>query len=270
LPPAGGSALPGRRIVIDSPAIDIQGISKRFTLPRKIGQILRHPFDRKRIQVLKDVSLTVPTGSITGLLGPNGAGKTTLLRILAATVSPDEGKVQILGQDAVRHTGRVRQHIGFVLGDERSFFWRLTGMQNLRFFATLSNLTKSAGESRIAELSRLLSLDDELPKPFRDLSTGMRQRMGLARALLHDPKVLLIDEPTRALDPGAAQRARKLIRQTLVGELGKTILLATHNVEEAREIANRVAFLKEGEIQTEGPTEKALERVPDVFDLEEE
>jgi len=253
----------------DAPAIELQGISKRFTLPRGMGQILRHPFRRKRLEVLKGVSLTVPSGSVTGLLGPNGAGKTTLLRILAATVTPDEGRVNILGQDAVRHTGRVREHIGFVLGDERSFFWRLTGRQNLQFFATLSNLSPRQAKDRIETLSGLLVLESELDKPFRDLSTGMRQRMGLARALLHDPKVLLIDEPTRALDPGAAQRARRLIKQTLVGELEKTVLLATHNVEEAREIADRVAFLKDGQIQTEGPTQEALVKVPDVFDLEE-
>jgi ABC-2 type transport system ATP-binding protein len=232
-------------------------------------QALRHPFARKRLEVLKDVSLKVPTGSITGLLGPNGAGKTTLLRILATTVLPDGGSAKILDRDVTRHTTQVRTRLGFVLGEERSFFWRLTARQNLRFFAVLANMDAEAIPGRIAELSAMLRLDKELDKPFRDLSTGMRQRLGIARALLHDPEVLLVDEPTRGLDPGSAQRTRKFIKEKLSGEMNKTMLLATHNMEEARQLCDRIAFLKDGKIVTEDEVAEALKKANEVFEVDE-
>ena len=219
--------------------------------------------------MLRDVSLAIESGTATGLLGPNGAGKTTLLRILAATVSPDRGTVTILGHDAVGHPYRVRRRIGFALAEERSFYWRLTARQNLRFFAALADIERRATLRRIEEVAALMVLEAELDKPFRDLSTGMRQRMALARALLHDPQVLLVDEPTRGLDPGAAQRTRRFIRHQLVEQMGKTVLLATHNLEEARQVADRVAFLKNGILVAEGPATETLNRVPEVFDLDE-
>jgi ABC-2 type transport system ATP-binding protein len=215
------------------------------------------------------VSLTVPTGSITGLLGPNGAGKTTLLRILATTVLPDGGFAKILDRDVTRHTSQVRARLGFVLGEERSFFWRLTARQNLRFFAVLANMESDAIPDRIKELSDLLRLEKELDKPFRDLSTGMRQRLGIARALLHDPEVLLVDEPTRGLDPGAARRARRFIKEKLSEEMKKSVLLATHNMEEARELCDRIAFLKDGKIVTEDEVTEALKKANEVFEVDE-
>jgi len=224
---------------------------------------------RKRIEVLKEVSLSVPAGSITGLLGPNGAGKTTLLRILATTVLPDGGTARILGGDVTRHTTRVRARLGFVLSEERSFFWRLTARQNLKFFAVLAGMDGKTIPGRIVELSGLLRLDEELDKPFRDLSTGMRQRLGIARALLHDPEVLLVDEPTRGLDPGAARRARRFIKEKLSQEMKKSILMATHNMEEARELCDRIAFLKQGKIVTEDEVTEALKKADEVFEVDE-
>lgn len=247
-------------------AIVVEEVHKRFTQPRPLSQVLRHPFERKRVQVLSGISLSVPQGSLTGLLGPNGAGKTTLLRILASTIIPDRGQVCILGVDGIRHPARVRENLGVVLGDERSFYWRLTAQQNLRFFAALCNLDRAKADQRIRDLAQVLSLGDELNKPFRNLSTGWRHRLALARALLHDPAVLVMDEPTSGLDPGAAAQARILIRERLVGELGKTVLLATHDLEEAKQICDRVAFLKEGHIQAEGPTASTLSRATEIFD----
>ncbi len=232
-------------------------------------QALRHPFARKRLEALKDVSLSVPTGSITGLLGPNGAGKTTLLRILATTVLPDGGTAKILDRDVTRHTAQVRARLGFVLAEERSFFWRLTARQNLKFFAVLANMDAGAIPERIRELSELLRLDNELDKPFRDLSTGMRQRLGIARALLHDPEVMLFDEPTRGLDPGAAQRIRKFIKEKLSGEMKKSMLLATHNLEEAQQLCDRIAFLKDGKIVSEDEVTEALKKANQVFEVDE-
>ena len=255
--------------MIESPVIDIRGVYKRFTVARPLKDILAHPFARKRLEVLKGVNLAVRRGCVTGLLGPNGAGKTTLLRILAATIIPDRGSVEILGQDAVRNPGRVRQRLGFVLSDERSFFWRLTARHNLAFFATLANLDSARIQPRIDELADLLRIEEELYKPFRDLSTGMRQRLSLARTLLHDPEVLLIDEPTRAMDPGAADRTRRLIGDTLAGEMGKTVLMATHNVAEARDMCESIVFLKGGRIVAEGSAEDAQKHVSGIFEVEE-
>ena len=202
-------------------------------------------------------------------MGPNGAGKTTLLRILATTVLPDGGVAKILDRDVTRHTAQVRAKLGFVLSEERSFFWRLTARQNLRFFAVLANMDGSAVPGRIGELSDLLRLEKELDKPFKDLSTGMRQRLSIARALLHDPEVLLVDEPTQGLDPGAAQRTRKFIKENLSGEMKKSVLLATHNMEEARQLCNRIAFLKDGKIVTEDEVTLALQKANEIFEVDE-
>ncbi len=249
----------------DGPAIALAGVKKRFTQPRRLTAVLRRPLARDRIQVLKGVDLTVDRGGLTGLLGPNGAGKTTLLRILAASVLPDEGQVHILGLDARRNPTRVHRQVGVVLGDERSFFWRLSAEQNLRFFAALCDLPARAARERIEQLSELLGLGGELSKPFRNLSTGWRHRLALARALLHDPPVLLMDEPTSGLDPGAAERARQLITERLAGRLGKTVLLATHDLAEARTVCDRLALLSEGRILAEGPPDSVLPRAREVF-----
>ncbi len=257
-----------RGIAIATPAIEIEQVTKRFSQPRPIATILRRPFSRQRIEVLRGIDLRVEAGCLTGILGPNGSGKTTLLRILSATVLPDSGTVRILGQDISRHSHRVRQRIGVVLGDERSFFWRLTAEQNLNFFAALCNLTGRAARARIEELAGVLDLGGELSKPFRNLSSGWRHRLALARALLHDPEVLLMDEPTRGLDPGAAGQARRLIAEQMVGRMGKTVLMATHDLAEAREVCTRVALLKDGAILAEGHPEKILDRVDEIFDLE--
>ncbi len=251
-----------------APAIDIRGVHKRFTQPRPLAAVLRHPLARERIAVLRGVDLAVPAGALCGLLGPNGAGKTTLLRILAATVLPDRGRVHILGLDATRTPQRVHRCIGVVLGDERSFFWRLSAGQNLRFFAALCDLPAAAARARIAELAGMLELSGELDKPFRNLSTGWRHRLALARALLHDPPVLLMDEPTRGLDPGAAARARHLIAERLVGRLGKTVLLATHDLAETRRICDRLALLDRGRVLAQGPAAEVLPRAATAFGLD--
>ncbi len=203
------------------------------------------------------------------LLGPNGAGKSTLLRILASTVLPDSGSVHIRGRNLQTDPYLIKQNIGFVLGDERSFYWRLTAKQNLRFFATLSNLRAKPASRRIDELSELLGIEKELHKPFRDLSTGMRQRLAIARALLHNPDILLVDEPTRGLDPEATQKVQNLLRHTLSNQLQKTVLFATHNLEETRRIADHIAALKEGRLIMHGNKDQIMDRLSEIFDLEQ-
>lgn len=250
--------------------IHIEGVHKSFLQPRGLGEILRHPLARNRIQILRGVHLRVHQGVLLGLLGRNGTGKTTLLRLLSATVSPDKGVVKILGQDATRRPDLVHRNLGVVLDDERSFFWRLSARQNLMFFASLYNLSNSDAKSRITTLADLLDLGPELDKSFRNLSTGWRHRLSLARALLHDPQVLLLDEPTRGMDPQAALSARSLVAKRLVGEQKKTVVMATHDLQTVERWCHRLALLDSGQIVLEGPVEKSMEQLRSSFALKDD
>lgn len=196
------------------------------------------------------VSLTVPTGSVLPILGPNGAGKTTLLRILAGLVLPSAGNAKICGLDIVRENGRARSLVGVSLGDDRSLYARLSGRRNLEFFAALHGLSRHEARQRIDELGNLLEIP--LDQSVQASSSGIRQRILIARALLHDPSVLLLDEPTKSLDPASAEGLRGFIRERLARHLGKTVIIATHNLSEAEHLGDDIAILKEGRIRACG------------------
>ncbi|MCI0568841.1 MAG: ABC transporter ATP-binding protein [Acidobacteria bacterium] len=209
----------------------------------------------REIWALKDVSLQVPEGAIFGLLGPNGAGKTTLLKILSCLILPTGGTVKVGGHDTQRNDGAIQRVLGFVSSDERSFYWRLTGRQNLRFFGHLYQIHGKPLSDRISYLLDRLELEDQAEKPFGDYSSGMKQRLAMARALLHDPPILLLDEPTRSLDPISAKHLRRFIAEELNGREKKTLLLATHNLQEAEQLCHRVAVLSGGRVMGEGSVE---------------
>jgi ABC-2 type transport system ATP-binding protein len=192
------------------------------------------------------VSLTVRAGSILAILGPNGAGKSTLLRILAGLVLPSGGNAKICGLDTVKENGRVRSVVGVSLGDDRSLYARLSGRQNLEFFAALHGMSRPEAKQRIDELGNILAIP--LDQSVQGSSSGIRQRILIARALLHDPPVLLLDEPTKSLDPSSAQGLRGFIRETLAGHLGKTVVIATHNLAEAELLSDEIAIMKQGRI----------------------
>jgi ABC-2 type transport system ATP-binding protein len=186
---------------------------------------------------------------LIGLLGGNGAGKTTLLQVLATLSRGDGGSVTIGGVSVDAHPERIRRMIGFCGSADRGFYYRLTARENLRFFGALGKqLTARALQSRIKTVLELVDLDKHGNQQFSHLSTGMRQRHSVARALLGDPPELLFDEPTRAVDPIHAQSLRSLIRATLVDELGKTVVLATNQLEEAWTTCHRVAVLRAGTV----------------------
>jgi ABC-2 type transport system ATP-binding protein len=206
--------------------------------------------------VLREVSLDVPAGALVGLLGPNGAGKTTLLKILAGLILPTAGTARIGDWDTRADERKVKSALGFVTSDERSFYWRLTGRQNLRFFGSLQALHGRVLEERIRYLLQRLELEEPADKPYGDYSSGMKQRLAMARALLHDPPVLLLDEPTRSLDPISAKHLRRFIAEELHGREGKTLLLATHNLPEAEQLCERVAVLSGGRILAAGRAEE--------------
>ena len=231
-------------------AIELKNITKTF-----VERTWRTTFLRKtpkRVEALRGVSLSVRPGVIFGLLGPNGAGKTTLIKILATLILPDSGHASILGHDLCDHAQQVRTKIGVVNTSERSFYWRLTGRQNLIFFAALCNLSGSKGRKRIEELLDLVGLNEKADNAFMRYSTGQQQRLALARALLADPEVLLMDEPTRSLDPVAASDLRRFTIKELAERQGKTVLWCTHNLKEAGEVCGCLAIIHKGKVIASG------------------
>jgi ABC-2 type transport system ATP-binding protein len=215
------------------------------------------------VDALRDVDLDVAPGEIVTILGPNGAGKSTLLRILATTVLPDAGTVHIAGHDAVADPHAVRRVQGVSLGDERSWYFRLSGRENLEFFAVLNGMRRRDARSRAAVLLAEVDLAGVADRRFDGYSSGMRARLSLARALLVSPAVLLLDEPTRTLDPIAALAFREQMRD-LAGRQGRTVLFATHDLHEAAAVSDRVVVLVGGRltpVSEPEPDAATLERV---------
>jgi ABC-2 type transport system ATP-binding protein len=198
---------------------------------------------------LDGISLSVESGECVALVGPNGAGKSTLLRILSTAVLPTSGTARIHGIDVARDAPAVRRRIGVMTGDDRSFFWRLTGFENLIFFAELQGISNAAAKARAIDLLEAFGLASAANRRFSGYSTGMRQRLGLARALLHRPSVLLLDEPTANLDLEHRGQVLDILRSILAsGET--TALIASHDAGLAVTLANRVIRLEHGRIST--------------------
>ena len=199
------------------------------------------------VRALSDVTLEVESGQVFGLLGPNGAGKTTLMKVLATLVLPSEGRAAVLGADVVRDDYEVRRMVGFTTGDERSFYWRLTGKENLEFFAGMRGLSSLEGRRSVDAALEFVGLVSSARDVVGRYSTGMRQRLTIARALLGDPPLLMLDEPTRSLDPEATDQVRALLRA--LTRNGRTILIATHSLAEATAVCDRVAIVAAGKIR---------------------
>ena len=200
-------------------------------------------------EAVKGVSLTLAKGQALVLLGPNGSGKTTTLKLISTMLLPDEGSVAICGADTARDGGEVRRKVGFAVANERTFFPRLTARENLDFFAVLEDVPKALRRDRVEEKLSVTGLTDAGDTLVMKFSSGMYQRLGVARALLKNPEILLLDEPTRSLDPGSAQRFWPFVRQLL--EAGTTVVLSTHNFQEAAAVGDRIAVLRSGELRYE-------------------
>ena len=190
---------------------------------------------------LDRVSLTIGRGEIFALLGPNGAGKTTLMKILSTLILPTSGTATVDGWDILRQPDKVRSSLGFSPGGERSFYFRLTGRQNLEFFGALQGLTPPYLNRRISQVLNRVGFEEEADKRFMKYSSGMRRKLGIARALLTDPPILLLDEPTASVDPTSARHIREHIME--LKAKGRTILLTTHNMHEAESISDRIGIL---------------------------
>lgn len=218
-------------------------VNKRGLFRRRVEEVV----------ALKNVSFNVKKGTVFGLLGPNGAGKTTTVKILSTLLLPDRGTAKIMGYDVIEEPREVREIIGVSLSVERGFFWKLTGYENLKYFGMLRGLDGDYLEERIRYVMRLLGLDKlgGYEKLYEEFSLGMKARLSIARALLHDPQVLILDEPTLGLDPMSARLIRELLVK-LAREEGKTVLITSHNMFEVEMICDKIAIINKGEIIAQG------------------
>ena len=212
-----------------------------------LSEILRFRFRRERVDALCDLDLDLHAGEFLGLIGPNGSGKSTFLRVAAGLLVPSEGRLTVEGHEPYANNARGRQSIGSVFGDSRSFFWRLSGRENLRFFASLYGLRGRSRDERIEAALSFVELDDAAARRVMAYSSGMRQRLAFARALLAKPRLLLLDEVTQAIDPDFApvllQRLDELRRED-----GTAVIYATHRLEELEGRADRVLRLVKGRV----------------------
>lgn len=226
-------------------AIKIENLSKTYppNFPR-----LKKFFGlnvKPEVEALKNVSLEIKDGEIFGLIGKNGAGKTTLTKIIATLVQPTSGRVSVKGFDSIEDEVKVRSLIGLATAEERSFYWRLSGERNMMFFARLYAMDDKRARKRIGEIFERLNLVELKSRRFSELSTGNKQKLAVARALLPAPPILLLDEPTRSLDPLAAAEMRNLIASLE----NVSVLLTSHNLAEIEELCSRVAIISKGEIR---------------------
>jgi len=215
--------------------------------------------EKKEVEAVRGVSFGIEQGELFGLLGPNGAGKTTTIKMLITLLLPTAGSARVLGHDVVSDAREVRRNIGYVFGGDRGLYERLSALDNLRYFAELYGVPARESRARIGELIEMVGLTGREKERVEGFSRGMRQRLHIARGLLHDPAVLFLDEPTIGIDPVGARELRATI--ATLKEQGKTILLTTHYMFEADELCDRIAVIAAGRIVAEGTPAVLKQRV---------
>lgn len=216
--------------------IEIQDVTKTYRLNKKTGNI---------VTAVNHVSLDIEEGEILGLLGANGAGKTTLIKIMLDLIKTDSGRIIIDGYDVAKHREKALKEVGAIV-EEPTLFGDFTGMENLKYFAKLQNA--DINEEKIKSIVKLVGLEERIDSKFKSYSLGMRQRLGIAQALIHSPKILMLDEPTNGLDPNGIIEMRELFK-SLKNELGITIIISSHILSEMQQLCDRVAFMVKGEIK---------------------
>jgi ABC-2 type transport system ATP-binding protein len=243
--------------------LEAANITKNFIPPISFSRLARLDFGRSpAVRALDNVSFSLPEGSVLAILGPNGAGKTTLLKILSTLIVPDSGTATVNGFRLGKEDDMIKGSIGLVTSSERGFYPRLTGKQNLEFFAALYGLYGGRSGSRIKELCRLFGIDYE-NRRFDSYSTGMQQNYALMRALLSDPKLLLLDEPTKSLDYTAALGLRTFIKERLVKEQKKAVVFTTHHMDEALDFADLFLILNKGKVYAFGTLDQLRKKAED-------
>ncbi len=237
-------------------SLGIRKKEKGYILKEKKGLFARG--QKKVVHAVKDLSLEIPQGKITGVLGINGAGKTTTIRMLASVIAPTSGSLTMNGVDAVKNHLWVKERINVISGGERNLYWRLTAKENLRYFGSLYGLSGASLNEKIADLLETVGLEEAADIPVERYSKGMKQRLQIARGLINDPEYLFMDEPTLGLDIVIAKEIRRLV-QELAKEKKKGILLTTHYIREAEELCDYIYVLDKGEIIAQGTREELKE-----------
>jgi ABC-2 type transport system ATP-binding protein len=234
--------------LVKNSALHIENLEKYFPPAASGWRAFLHPFSPMTVPALRGISFEVKHGEVLALVGANGAGKSTLLRILTTLLVPSRGRAEVCGFDVAKEPAKVRLQIGYHTGADACFYARLTGRENLHLFAGLNNLKQSETAQRIDELAGPFGLGPSLDRQVRTLSTGNIHRLGLARAMLHRPSVLLLDEPTRSLDPLAAAEFRRFLHDHIIGEHGTAVLFASHTLSEVEQLAGRIAVIDGGRL----------------------
>jgi ABC-2 type transport system ATP-binding protein len=233
-----------------------EGLGKVFHPPASLGEMLRGRLFGRSVTALADVTLSVRAGEIVCVMGPNGAGKSTLVRILGGLLLPSSGTARVAGLDAAAGTSAFRQKVAFVVGEERSFHFRVSARGNLRYFAALHGLPDAVGRRRSDELLEIVGLAAAADRRYGEYSRGMRQRLAVARGLLGDPEVILLDEPTLGLDPRGARDLRAFLRDRVIRAMGRTAIVCSNDPAEARAMADRVLFLDDGRLRGESSPDR--------------
>jgi ABC-2 type transport system ATP-binding protein len=221
-------------------AVEVEGLSK--TYPSRSGPI----------KAVHNLDLRIPAGQVFGLLGPNGAGKTTTIKMMLGLVTPDRGAVRLNGYDVARRRSAAMRQVGAVLEGSRNVYWTLSAWQNLLYFGRLKGLPTAAVRPRAEYLLRELGLWERRDEPVGGYSRGMQQKVAVAAALIADPPIVLLDEPTIGLDVEAARTVKDWIAG-LARERGKTVVLTTHQLHVAEELCDRIAIIREGRIVADLP-----------------
>ena len=234
----------------------VEAIDLGRTYKTTTGTFRRHSLE---VEAVRGVSFEIGEGELFGLLGPNGAGKTTTIKMLITLLIPSTGMARVLGRDVVADPTWVRARIGYVFGGDRGLYERLSAFDNLRYFAELYGVDPRRQRARIEEMIELVGLTGREKERVEGYSRGMRQRLHIARGLLHDPSVLFLDEPTIGVDPVGARDLRATIAS--LTQTGKTVLLTTHYMFEADQLCNRIAVIAKGKIVGEGTPQELKSRV---------
>ncbi len=239
-----------------TPAVSVSRLSKYFPLIT-LRRILTGR-GQPGVWALREVDFDLYPGEVMFILGPNGSGKTTLVKLIAGLLAPTAGRIQVHGLDAVRYPLQVKKRLGYITCNESSFYGRLTGWHNLAFFAKLQNLDP---QTVIPPVVEELKLTEYLDRRFFTYSTGIKRRFDIARGLLHQPDILLLDEPTTNLDPLSAAKLRQLLGQ--IQAQGKTMIIVTHRLEEVRKLGGRVAIVQDGRFHE--VTQQAGENLEELY-----
>ena len=244
-------------------AIEVEHLRRVFTT--NVGRFRR---ESKEVVAVEDISFAVGDGELFGLLGPNGAGKTTTVKMLTTLLIPSAGKARVGGFDVESQADEISSRIGFIFGGERGLYWRLSAIDNLRYFASLYHVDPDVAAKRIPELLEMVGLGERGREKIEGYSRGMKQRLHIARALLHDPQILFLDEPTIGLDPVGARELRRVVRN--LQDQKKTILLTTHYMFEADMLCERIAVINKGNIVALDTPEELKKMVNDLSVIEVE